>query len=258
MVGLCGSKFVLYLPLLLYPSLSAFLYLPHLAKPPLLKWHNLLRLPNLHLCILSQQVLFFLTSIKACTSWQDYIFQSPDAWLLSLYNLLLLTLSHYHLIIFPLLLLHFLVFSSCCFVPVPVAVQMVLNTSMAPLKTYPLCGFTRHSVSGLPVSDSYPPVITIITYGCAIPSPFIKLVFLCKCEWETFLFLQMMSIFDRDLCKCLFSGCLSLHNCSVLFLIPVKSILALWMTLHTHMHTRLWNIRHVMGSVTGLKWQNEN
>lgn len=202
--------------------------------------------------------LIFLTSIKPCTSWQDYIFQSPDAWLLSLYNLLLLTLSHYHLIIFSLLLLHFLVFLSCCFVPVPVAVQMVLNTSMAPLKTHPLCGFTRHSVSGLPVSDSYPPVITIITYGCAIPSPFIKLVFLCKCEWETFLFLQMMSIFNRDLCKCLFSGCLSLHNCSVLFLIPVKSILALWMTLHTHMHTRLWNIRHVMGSVTGLKWQNEN
>lgn len=115
---------------------------------------------------------------------------------LSLHNLLLLTLSHYHLIIFPLLLLHFLVFSSCCFVPVPVAVQMeVLNTSMAPLKTYPLCGFTRHSVSGLPVSDSYPPVITIITYGCAIPSPFIKLVFLCKCEWQTFLFFQLMSIF---------------------------------------------------------------
>lgn len=84
------------------------------------------------------------------------------------------------LTIYPLLFLSsppstFLVFSYCCFVSVPVAVWMeVLNTSMSPLKTYPPCGFTRRSVSALPVTPTRPAVITIITYRCATPSPFRK------------------------------------------------------------------------------------
>lgn len=54
----------------------------------------------------------------------------------------------------------------------------------------------------------------------------------------------------KDLCKCSLSGSLCLHNHSTLFLIPIKSILALWMTLHTHE-----SVRHdtIMNSVTGLK-----
>ncbi len=91
-----------------------------------------------------------------------------------------------------------LVFSSCCFVPMFVAVWMeVLNTSPSPLKTYPPCGFTRRLVSALPVSPSGPPVITIVTYGSATPSPFTKQVFLSESERQRFLCLRIMCICVR-------------------------------------------------------------
>lgn len=92
----------------------------------------------------------------------------------------------------------FLVFSPCCFVPLPVAVRTeVPNTSTSPLKTYPPCGFTRLSLSALPVSPSNPPVITVVTYGSATPSPFTKRVFLSECERQRFLFFQTVSICVR-------------------------------------------------------------
>lgn len=138
----------------------------------------------------------------------------------------------------PPLLSTFLVCFSCCFVLVPVAVWMeVLNTSMSPLKTYPPCGFTHCSVSVLPVSPSSPPVITIVTYGFATPSPFTKWVFLS--EWATVILLFAEDVcLCKDLCKCLFPGSLRLLNYSVLFLIPVKSILVLSVTMHTHKSVR--------------------
>lgn len=105
---------------------------------------------------------------------------------------------------------------------------------------------------------SNPPVITIVTYGSTTPSPFTKPVFLSQ-VWATEVHFFSVNVYlCKDLCKCSFSGSLCLHNCSALFLTPVKSILALWMTPHTHTHKSLWDIRHVMGAVTGLKQQNEN
>lgn len=117
----------------------------------------------------------------------------------------------------------FLVCFSCCFVLVPVAVWMeVLNTSMSPLKTYPPCGFTHCSDSVLPVSPSSPPVITIVTYGFATPSPFSKWIFLSDWARAIFLFFFRWCLcLCKDLCKCSFTGSLCLLNYSVLFLIPI-------------------------------------
>ena len=106
--------------------------------------------------------------------------------------------SFFPLALYLLIFSTFLVFS-CCVVLVPVTVRMeVLNTFMSPLKTYPPCGFTRRSVSALPVTPSRLPVITIVTYGSATPSQFTKTGIFIR-VWTTAILLafQMMSIFVR-------------------------------------------------------------
>lgn len=92
--------------------------------------------------------------------------------------------------------------------------------------------FTRRSVSALPVSPSRPPVITIVTYGSATPSPFTKRVFLSEFEQQSLLFFSDVYL-CKDLCKCSFGGALCLHNCSAPLLLPAPSIPTLRLTRRT-------------------------
>lgn len=115
---------------------------------------------------------------------------------------------------------------------------------------------TRHSVSELPVKlpltslppslpSPHPPVITNLTY--VSPNPLAIHEYFCPRDRH---FLR------KDLCKCSFRGSVCLHNCTALFLLPVKSIPCLWVTLQ--MRSSLWTIRRVMGTGAGLKWQSRN
>lgn len=80
--------------------------------------------------------------------------------------------------------------------------------------------FTRRSVSALPVSPSRPPVITIVTYGSATPSPFTKRVFLSEFEQQSLLFVSIcVRIYANAHLVGLFAYIIArLHSCYLLHL----------------------------------------
>lgn len=154
MVGLCSSKFVLNLPLLLCPSASAFLYFPYLSIP--------LLLTKIALSLSSAVVsLLFLIPFKLTLNGDFFCHLNPSSSQVG--HGMRLKSQEFSFPLLPLSSLvslpsKRLVFSSC-FVLAPVAVRPETSS----LRLY--------SVSSLPVSPSSPPVIIIMTYGSSPPPP---------------------------------------------------------------------------------------